>query len=338
MNEIKKTMNYFKLPKIDLHCHLDGSVRPETIIDLAKQLGVEIPSTNIEVMKSLMVAPENCPNLMEYLSRFHYPVSVMQTEEALERITFELYEDAAKENVKYLETRYGPQLHRQNGLTFDQIIASTVRGMRKAEEMYDIKGNLIISVVKVLPKNDIYEMIDSGAKYIGNGIVAFDLAASEDQDFCHDYIEHTEYAIEKGYRITIHAGEQGYGQNVHDAIKLLHAERIGHGIAIRDHKASYNLVYSNRIALETCPTSNVQTKAVQSLADHSVNDFYQDGIVVTINTDNRTVSDTTMTKELQKTFEQFDLSLEDYKNIYRNSVENAFTTDEIKKHLLSLID
>ena len=265
-------MNFLQLPKIDLHCHLDGSVRPQTVIDLAKIQGTAIPSDNVDEIKALMVAPESCPNLDEYLTRFALPVSVMQTEAALERISFELFEDAAKENVKYLEVRFGPQLHRKQGLNFEQIIGSVVKGMRRAEAQYDIKGNYILSIIKVLPKDDINDVIDAGAQFLDNGVVAFDLAASEEPGFCHEYIPYAKYALDKGYRITIHAGEQGVGQNVYDAIALLGAERIGHGIHINSHKQAYDLVRSKEVALETCPSSNVQTKAVENLESHPFGD------------------------------------------------------------------
>ena len=144
---------------------------------------------------------------------------------------------------------------------------------------------------------------------------------------------YAQYAIEKGYRVTIHAGEQGVGQNVFDAVSLLGAERIGHGIHITGHEDAYKLVKTQNIALETCPSSNVQTKAVENLANHPVKAFYQDGIQITINTDNRTVSNTTMTDEVRKVMEQFNLSREDYFNIYKISIEHAFASDSVKQHL-----
>ncbi|MFS1428814.1 adenosine deaminase, partial [Vibrio splendidus] len=139
-------MDFLALPKIDLHCHLDGSVRPDTIIDLAKQYNIELPEDRDAVVQSLTV-PEDCKNLDEYLACFSLPLQVMQTEEAIERISFELYEDAALENVKYLEVRFAPILHVNKGLSLDTIIASAVKGMKRAEEKYDIKGNYIMSVL-----------------------------------------------------------------------------------------------------------------------------------------------------------------------------------------------
>ncbi len=328
-------MNYLDLPKIDLHCHLDGSVRPATIIELANEQNVVLPTQNIEQIKRLMIAPETCQNLEEYLKRFELPLSVMQTCEGLERISFELFEDAALENVTYMEVRFGPQLHQQLGLSFVAIMESVVAGMKRAEAKYDIKGNYILSILRTFPKDNIKAVIDAGAAYLNKGIVAFDLAGAEFAGFCHEFIEYTDYAKAAGYRITIHAGEQGVGQNVYDAISLLGAERIGHGIDIKDHDAAYDLVKNGNVALETCPSSNIQTKAVEQLCEHPIQDFFLDKLAVTINTDNRTVSNTSMTQEVKKVVEAFDLTEQDYAEIYRISVEQSFASDLVKAELLS---
>ncbi|MEF1254577.1 MULTISPECIES: adenosine deaminase [unclassified Vibrio] len=330
-------MNYFDLPKIDLHCHLDGSLRPQTVIDLAAEQNIELPSTDADVIKEMMVAPETCPNLQEYLDRFALPIKVMQTAEGIERISFELFEDAAKENVKYLEVRFAPHLHIQNGLSHEQIIESAVKGMKRAEALYDIKGNYILSAVKFLPSDTIPPVLDAGEKFLGDGVVAFDLAGSELDNFAHDYVTYTQYARDKGYRITIHAGEQGCGQNVYDAIELLGAERIGHGVAIKDHAEAYQRVKQDAVGLEACPSSNVQTKAISELKLHPLKDFHKDGLPVTINTDNRTVSNTTMTQEVEKVMELFELTAEDYAQIYRASVEQCFASEEVKQKLMQYI-
>lgn len=331
-------MNYQALPKIDLHCHLDGSVRPQTIIELANLQNVTIPSQDINEISELMIAPETCQNLEEYLMRFDLPLSVMQTEAGIERISFELFEDAAKENVKYFEVRFGPQLHQLQGLNFDQIIGSAVKGMKRAEAMYDIKGNYILSILRTMDKGNINQVIDAGAAYLNNGVVAFDLAGAELPGFCHEFIPYAKYATEKGYRITIHAGEQGVGQNVFDAVSLLGAERVGHGIHIKGHQEAYDLVKEKSVALETCPSSNIQTKAVDVLSNHPIKDFYKDGISITINTDNRTVSNTTMTDEVRKVMEAFNLTREDYFAIYKMSVEQSFASDAVKQDLLKLAE
>ncbi|CAM3770496.1 Adenine deaminase [Vibrio aerogenes CECT 7868] len=330
-------MNYSALPKIDLHCHLDGSVRPSTLIELAHQQNIILPSNDVQTIQQMMTAPPTCKDLDEYLQCFSLPLSVMQTETAIERISFELFEDAALENVKYLEVRFGPLLHQTQGLSLDQVIGSAVRGMQRAEQQYDIRGNYILSVIRNMPEDNIKAVLDAGETYLNHGVVAFDLAGSEIAGFCHQFIPYAEYALIKGYHVTIHAGEQGVGQNVYDAVTLLGASRIGHGIHIKNHPQAYQLVKKQNIALETCPTSNVQTKAVDQLQHHPVQAFLKDGIEITINTDNRTVSDTTMTDEIRKVTEAFQLTEADYYTIYRMSLENAFTSDTVKEHLRSFI-
>lgn len=331
-------MDYHSLPKIDLHCHLDGSLRPETLIELADELGIALPSHDIDAIRDLMIAPESCPDLDTYLKRFVLPISVMQTAAALERIAFELFEDAALENVKYLEVRFAPLFHIEKGLSITQVLHSVIAGLSRAEAQYDIKGNFILSFLKTLPKDRIQETLDAGKAFLGAGVVAMDLAGSEQAGFAPDFIPYVEYGKELGYHITIHAGEQGVGQNVEDSISLLHAERIGHGIAIQDHAKAYASVKSKYIGLETCPSSNVQTKAVPNLESHPFPEFLHQQLAATINTDNRTVSNTTMTKEVQKTMQCFDLSIDDYKSIYRNSVAQAFTTHNEKTRLLAYLE
>ncbi|MGF3104582.1 adenosine deaminase [Rossellomorea sp. DUT-2] len=326
-------MNYSTMPKIELHCHLDGSVRPETIIDIAKREGIHIPSFDIEEMKEELIAPLDCESLDEYLEKFSIPNAVMQSRENLKRITFELYEDAAKENVKYMEVRFAPLLHTQKGLSVEAIIGSVIEGMKEAEKQFDIKGNIILSCMRTMSAERAFEVVEQGKGFLGKGVVAIDLCASEEEGFCGEFIEPIALAREYGYRVTIHAGETGIGRNVLEAVEWLGAERIGHGVYITDCPEAYQIVKEEQIVLEICPTSNVQTKAVNQFRDHPLYDFHRDGIKITINTDNRTVSDTTMTKECELVWGEFAMSEEDYREIYMNSVEACFASDEVKEGL-----
>ncbi|MGL5000488.1 MAG: adenosine deaminase [Cetobacterium sp.] len=329
-------MNFIKLPKIELHCHLDGSVRPETIIEIAKLENIELPSYNIDVIKNAMIAPSECLSLNEYLKGFEIPIAVMQSKESLKRITYELMEDSAKENIKYIEIRFAPLLHINKGLSIEEILESVLAGINKAEEVYDIKGNLILSFLRHMPPQSIFEVIEVGKKYLGKGIVAVDLCGNEGENFCQKFIEPFLLAKEYGYKVTIHAGETGIGKNVLDAVQMLGAERIGHGIHIKGCKAAFDIVKEKNIVLEMCPTSNVQTKAVDSLKNHPFFDFYNSGIRVTINTDNRTVSNTNLSNEFNILDSEFNIELEVYKNIYFTSIEAAFTDlatkDKLKKY------
>jgi len=326
-------MKLITLPKIELHCHLDGSLRPETIIDIAKKEGFDIPSYDVEEIKSELIAPADCESLDEYLKRFVIPNLVMQSKENLRRVAFELFEDCAKENVKYMEVRFAPLLHTAKGLTIEEIIESVIQGIRDAEDMYDIKGNLILSCMRHMSAQDAFEVVEKGKQFLGKGVVAIDLAGSEGEGFCEKYIEPMSLAKKYGYRVTIHAGETGIGKNVLEAIELLSAERIGHGVFIRDCIDAYNMVKEKGVTLEMCPTSNVQTKAVTGYGNHPVYDYHKDGIKVTLNTDNRTVSDTNMTKECSVIFDEFKISEEDYRQIYYNSIDASFADVETKEAL-----
>lgn len=330
-------MNINNLPKIELHCHLDGSLRVDTVIELAKKENIELNSYDYEYVKNLLTIDEKCDSLDEYLKRFDLPNEVLQTKENLRRVAYELLEDAAKENVKYIEVRFAPIFHIKKGLALEEIIESVINGIKDAEKKYNIRGNVIISCIRGLGLDHVYQCINVGEKYIGRGVVGIDLAAEEREDFVYEYIKAMKIAKEKGFRITIHAGETGFGKNVRDAITLLGAERIGHGVYIYNDEEAYKLVKEKGITLEMCPKSNLDTKAVKTYEEHPIYRYYKDGIKVSISTDNRTVSNITLTEETNKVIETFNVNIDEYREIYINSVNSAFCNEETKLMLLSLV-
>ncbi|WP_027623391.1 adenosine deaminase [Clostridium lundense] len=330
-------MNFKMLPKLELHCHLDGSVRPRTIIDIAKEEEISIPCYNIESVENMMIAPMECNSLVEYLQRFELPIMVMQSKKSLRRIAYELLEDAAKENVKYIEIRFGPLLHTKNGLTLEEVIQSVLDGIKDAENNFNIKGNLILSCLRNMPVDTVFQIIEAGKKFLNKGVVAIDLCANEEAGFCEKFIEPINLAKECGYRVTIHAGETGIGENVLHAVKKLGAERIGHGVFIKDCPEAYSIVKKEKVILEMCPTSNIQTKAVDSYKNHPLYDFYKNGIKVTVNTDNRTVSNTNLTNEYDNLLKEFNITYEDYKEFYYNSIEASFADLKTKIELRNMI-
>jgi adenosine deaminase len=325
------------LPKIELHCHLDGSVRASTIIDIAKRENIELPSYEEKEIKNLVEVPSDCTSLNEYLTKFYLPNKVMQSKESLERITFELLEDAAKENVKYIEVRFAPLLHIQKGLSVKEIIESAICGIKKAEKMYEIKGNLILSCMRIMSVEDGLLVVKEGKEFLNKGVVGIDLCGPEVEGFAKEFKPVIDKARKYGYRVTIHAGEAASGQNVIDAINLLGAERIGHGVRIQDMKEAYDLVKDKKVVLEMCPTSNIQTKAINDFNKYPLFEFYKDDINVTFNTDNRTVSNIDLTNEIDLIFNNFEIDENDYKAIYLNSVDATFADDKTKKWLRSLI-
>lgn len=329
--------NLKMLPKVELHCHLDGSVRPETILELAKKDGVELPTYNLEDLKAYLQVPDDCPSLKVYLERFSLPNAVMQTRDNIHRITDELLSDVAADGVKYIEIRFAPRLHMAKGLTFDQIVESVLSAIHTAPKKHGIYANLILCCMRHEDVKHSIEVVESGRKFLGKGVVAVDLAGNE-----HDYPPELhkaafDLAKDYGYHITVHAGETGIGENVEKSIQLLHAERIGHGLFCKNVPSAYDLVKSEQIPLEMCPVSNLHTKAVPSYKEHPIGDFYKDHVFVTINTDNMTVSNITQTGEYEHLAKNFDFNEDIFKEIYLKSVEASFASNEVKAHLRSLV-
>ncbi|MDU5106018.1 adenosine deaminase [Clostridium sp.] len=331
-------MDINKLPKVELHCHLDGSLRVETVIELAKEEGIALDSYEYEYVKNLLTVGENCSSLDEYLEKFDLPNMVLQTKENLRRAAFELLEDAAKENIKYIEIRFAPIFHTKKGLELEEIIESVIEGISDAEKLYDIKGNVIISCIRGLDLEHVYDSIEAGSKFLGKGVVAIDLAATEKEDFAYEYVDAMKLAKEKGFRITIHAGETGFGKNVRDAITLLGAERIGHGVFIYNDKEAYDLVKNRGVTLEMCPKSNIDTKAVNRYSNHPIYNYHKEGIKVNISTDNRTVSNVTLNEETNNVLNTFNITLDEYREIYINSVQASFCDDKTKEKLIEFIN
>lgn len=326
-----------KIPKIELHCHLDGSVRPETMYELLLEKGETLEAKNLEDFKELVMIKGECKSLKEYLEKFGYPLRVMQEKENIERITYELLEDLSKENVKYVEVRFAPYLHMEEGLLFDQVVESVLRGMKRAKEDFKIISRGILICMRHEAVEQSMKVIENGEKYLNKGIVGVDLAGNE-HDFPPEIHERAfKMAHEKGYNITIHGGETGIVENIAKSIDLLHARRIGHGTAaIKDNKLM-ELLKEKGIFLEMCPISNLQTKAVNSINEYPIREYLDRGIKVTINTDNTTVSNTSLSKEYKLLIDELDFTIEEIIKLIDNSVEASFISEEEKEELRKVI-
>lgn len=331
-------MDLLKMPKIELHCHLDGSLRPETVYQWLKEMGALGNYNTVEALSEVLIAPEDCDSLDTYLMRFDLPLKTLQTEAHLTQAAFEVMEDAAREGVKYMEIRFAPELHTRGGLQYDAIINAVVEGIRKAEALYEIKGNVILSYMRFSSEEGLIKLLDAGLPFLRKGVVAVDLCAGESLGFAKNFSKAMAYAKYLGYDITIHAGETGFVENIIEAIVLLGATRIGHGIAMAQHELTRNLVKEKGVYVECCPTSNVQTKAIQSLKEHPMDAYLKEGVLVTMNTDNRTVSDTTMTREFELLGSQFSWDVSKQRKIYLDSVEATFADLDTKMWLKTLMD
>lgn len=325
-----------KLPKIELHCHLDGSVRPKTMYELLQHEDEEIEKMGFGKFKKLIRVEKDCPSLNDYLKKFSYPLKVMQNRENIERITYELMEDLSRQNVKYVEIRFAPFLSMEGGLNFDEVVESVLEGMNRGKKDFGIRANGILISMRHDEEEKSLEVVKQGEKYIGKGIVAVDLAGSE--DFPPEiHKEAFQLAHKLGYHITVHAGETGISENIVKSIELLKAERIGHGIAAAKDPKVMKLIKEKEVFLEMCPISNLQTKAINNIEDYPIMDFMNKGLKVTVNTDNTTVSNTTLEREYELLIDKLNFTLEDIVVLVLNSVEAAFINKKEKEILSEII-
>ncbi|MCR3955481.1 MAG: adenosine deaminase [Gudongella sp.] len=327
-----------ELPKLDLHCHLSGSIRPGTILEIAKLEGIPHHTDDLEEFKGYVQAPSKCKSLKEYLERFELTLSVMQKKEYLKRIAYELIEDVSKQNVLYLEIRFAPYFHLNEGITFDQAVEAVLAGMEEGRRDFGVLSNLILILMRHHSPERSIEVVELGRKFLGKGVVAIDLAGNEHDFPPEQHREAFQLAKEYGFHRTVHAGETGIPENIISAVRDLHAERIGHGVhAYRDREV-YEFVRENMIPLELCVTSNIQTKAIESYGDHPIRKYLEDGVVVTANTDNMTVSNTDLNQEYEKLVSEVGFSLEDLGRVILNGLEVSFASDEDKEHLRKLFN
>lgn len=321
-----------RFPKIDLHCHLDGSMRSQTLLDLLKEQGqTDIPS--LDEIEMRMRVNADCKSLVDYLKRFDLPLLVLQTEEALYQVAKELVFDAAADGVIYLEVRFAPQLHREKGLSLDTIVAAVQRGLADGAALADIDVGLLLCCMRHQTVEQGIEVVEVARRFFGKGIVGIDLAGDE-MSFS-PLLHHAVFQKAQAYDIpfTIHAGESAGAMSIREAL-LLGARRIGHGVRLPEDPTLIPYFLQKDIGMELCPTSNLQTKAVLSWENYPLRRFLDEGLAVTINTDNRTVSDITLTKEYALLIEHLGLDRNDFIQMLKNAIHISFAEESVKKRLM----
>jgi adenosine deaminase len=312
------------LPKADLHVHLDGSLRLATIIDLAREENVELPSHDPAELRRIMHLGENCGSLAEYLKAFDVTLKVMQTESSLFRIAYELGEDAAGENVRYMEVRYAPMLHTKRGLKLTRVIEAVLAGLKDARDKFGIESNVIVCGIRNVSPASSLEMAEIAVAYKGRGVVGFDLAGAEYDHPAKHHRAAFQLVRDNNINVTIHAGEAYGPESIAQAIHVCGAHRIGHGCRLREDGDLLHYVNDHRTPLECCPSSNVQTGAVRDLSSHPLKLYFNLGLRVTINTDNRLVTDTTVSKELWLCHTQMGMSFRDIKSMIMAGFKSSF--------------
>ena len=322
------------LPKVLLHEHLDGVLRPKTVIELAKSEDYhQLPTEDPAALAKWFHHGANHGSLPKYLEGFVHTIAVMQTEEALERVAYEQSEDLNKDGVVYFETRFAPIFHTNKGLTHQQVVAAVLRGLERGHKDFGITSGLIICAMRNMDVS--LEMAELAVDFRQRGVVGFDLAGEEGGFPPKKHVEAFHYIQRENFNITIHAGE-GFGkESIWQAIQYCGAHRIGHGTRLIDDMAVVDgnvvrlgdlaqYVLDKRIPLEICLISNVHTGAAHSLAEHPFGIFFREKFRVTLNTDNRLMSDTSMTKEFEAARDTFGLSLDDFEKITINAMKSAF--------------
>ncbi len=327
-----------QLPKTDLHVHLDGSLRTNTLIDLAKKQKVELPTTNPTDLEKIVKSGKFCKNLAEYLQGFEITLSVMQDPDALYRIAYELAEDAAAENVWYMEIRYSPILHTRKGLKLTTIVDSVLEGLQEAEKKFNIKTGIIVCGMRNINPETSLILAELSVAYKNKGVVGFDLAGQEENYPAKDHKEAFFIIRNNNINTTAHAGEAFGPESIHQALHDCGAHRIGHGTRLYEDGDLLNYVNDHRIPLEICLTSNVQTGAASSFTTHPLRLYYDYGLRITINTDNRLVSDITVTDELHLTAKHLDLNLDDIKSIIIDGFKSAFIPNRAKSIMLNVVN
>lgn len=308
-------MNKIKLPKIELHCHLDGSLSREFV---EKRLGRAVKPEELSVS-------DDCTSLAEYLEKFDLPLKCIMDEEGLEGAGYDVLRSMSRENVTYAEIRFAPLSSESEHLKCDKIIEAVLRGLERGKKDFGVDFGLITCAMRHHSEEENLRMIRTAREYLGNGVCAADLAGAEAVYPMSEFMNLFRETKKLGMPFTLHAGECGNAQNIADAIEA-GATRIGHGIAMRGNRELMKMVADRGIGVEMCPISNLQTKAVNSISEYPLREFLDAGIKVSINTDNRTVSNTTLVKELEFIQNNYGITDEQIEDMMDNARDTAFTT------------
>jgi len=332
-----------RAPKALLHDHLDGGLRPSTVIDIAGETGYDgLPTTDPDELARWFRTQSHSGSLERYLEPFSHTVAVMQTPEALYRVAYECVEDLAADSVVYAEVRFAPELHIDRGLSFDQIIEAVLAGFAEAERACAAAGRPIVVRLLVTAMRHAAasrEIAELAVRWRDRGVVGFDIAGAEAGNPPTRHLDAFEYMRDNNARFTIHAGEAFGLPSIHEAIAFCGADRLGHGVRIVDDIEILtdadggsrvqlgrlaSILRDKRIPLELCPSSNVQTGAVTSIADHPFDLLARARFRVTVNTDNRLMSDTSMSLEMFRLVEAFGYGWSDLARFTINAMKSAF--------------
>ncbi|HEY9478719.1 MAG TPA: adenosine deaminase [Gemmatimonadaceae bacterium] len=321
------------MPKAELHCHLDGSIRPATLLELGREYDQPMPASTPESLAATMAA-RDVRDLADYLRRFETTLSVMQTGDAIRRIAYELVEDAAGDGVRYMEIRFCPALNVRGSLSLSDVLDASLRGIALAERDHDTRARVIVCALRNMSPAMSLELAELAVAYKGRGVVGFDLAGGEHGNPALTHVAAFDLARRAGLGVTVHAGEAFGPKSIRQAVFDLCADRIGHGTRLFEDPDLASYVNDRRITLEICLTSNVQTRVVPAYDAHPLRTYFDHGMSVTLSTDNRLVSGTTLTDEYLHAARALDFTLHELGEIALESFASAFLPWETRRTLL----
>ncbi len=326
-----------RLPKAELHVHLDGSLRPETMLELARETGVALPADTPEALADHMRADDDA-DLEAYLSRFALTLAVMQREDALERIAFELALDHAAQNVRYVEVRWSPVLNTEGGLSLEEALEAPIRGLERARAETGIRYGVIVCALRHLDPETSARLGHLAVDFRDHGVVAFDLAAGEAGNPPGNHADAFRIAARGDLGRTVHAGEAWGPESIREAIVECGAHRIGHGTRLQEDPRLEGYVCDHQIPLEVCLTSNLQTRVAATAAEHPVRRYFDLGIPVTLCTDNTLISGTTLEREFALAADALGFTAGELADIARTGFESAFLPFPDKVEMLTDFD
>lgn len=334
-----------KVPKVELHDHLDGGLRPQTVIDLAKKQDVSIPSADAGELAAWFERGCKLKSLPLYLETFAVTTAVMQTEEALQRVAYEAILDWHKENIVYGEIRFAPILHTNLGLSMDEVVRAVLSGLEQGRKETGVQFGLLLCAMRNQSPSLSLEIAKLAVAYRDRGVVGFDLAGDEKGNPPKEHIEAFRFIHNKNFNVTIHAGEAFGLDSIWQAIEVCGAHRIGHGTRLVDDMSLDGLriesmgdlahyIQDKRIPLEMCLSSNIGTGAAASFGTHPFPILFRNHFRVFLCTDNRLMSNTTLTNEMEIAATNYCLSLKDLEKISVNAMKSAFIHHDAKLDLI----
>ena len=325
-----------RLPKAELHVHLDSALRPETMIALARKARVPLPAYDPEPLRKFMLV-DDASSLEDYLHRFDFTIPLLQTPEAIERVAYEMVEDASRDNVRYLEVRYCPHLSQREGLSLDQVMEAELRGLARGERDFGVIARVINCSLRHYDPAISLELAECSVAFRNRGVVAFDLAGGEAGRPPGTHRAAFDRAARGLLGITVHAGEAAGAESIAEAVLVCHANRIGHGTRLHENPELQSYLRDRRTPIEINITSNVQTRAVRTASEHPVRGYFDAGLNVTLCTDGWLMCGVSLSDEYWLAHTELGFARPDIERMILNGFESAFLPWPERRDLLSRV-